>query len=140
MDGRGSLEQELMLKSGESANRAVLETEPLDRLRELGKSLGHSVPRRILELYLEDSPDRLATLRHGFAASDAREIERSAHALRGSSANLGAAILAELCHELESLAQDGIPPGADRRLVKLEAEYGKVERAIRELLAEFPRD
>ncbi len=116
---------------------SVLEVEPIARLREMGKALGRSVPRRILELYLGDSPARLMTLRRGFADRDAQAIERAAHALKGSSANLGAAALAEHCHQLEKLSADSIPVDTEARLVALEAEYGNVEQAMRELLIEF---
>ncbi len=125
------------MRGGESANREVLEAEPVDRLRELGEALGPAVPRRILELYLGDSPSRMAALRRGLAAGDAGEIARAAHALRGSSANLGAGAFAELCHRLEKQSEDGLPAGTDQQLAALEVEYGHVERAIRELLSEF---
>ncbi len=121
----------------ESARGEVLETEPIARLREMGKGLGRDVPRRILELYLGDSPTRLATLRRGLAAGDAQAIERAAHALKGSSANLGASALAEHCHQLEKLSARAVPAGAEARLVALEAEYRRVEHAMRELLVEF---
>lgn len=122
---------------GEPAVRDVLESEPIARLREMGKALGRDVPRRILELYLGDSPNRLATLRQGLSAGDAQTIETAAHALKGSSANLGASALAELCHQLEKLSAGTVPAGTEARLAALEAEYGRVEIAMRELLAEF---
>ena len=121
----------------EQAPRVVLETEPIARLREMGKALGNDVPRRILELFLGDSPTRLATLRRGIAEGDSRAVERAAHALKGSSANLGASHLAEHCHQLEKLSTDAVPAGAAARLVALEAEYARVEQAMRQLLTEF---
>ncbi len=130
-------DEEMTLTGSETASEAVLETEPIARLREMGRALGRDVPRRILELYLGDSPTRLATLRRGIAAGDAQAIERAAHALKGSSANLGASGLAEHCHQLEKLSADAVPADAEARLAALEAEYGRVELAMRELLTEF---
>ena len=115
----------------------VLETEPIARLREMGKALGNDVPRRILELFLGDSPTRLASLRRGIAEGDARAVERAAHALKGSSANLGASNFAEHCHQLEKLSANAVPAGAASRLVALEAEYSRVRQAMRQLLTEF---
>lgn len=127
----------MTVMGSESAAGVVLETEPIARLREMGKALGRDVPRRILELYLGDSPTRLATLRRGLAAGDAQAIEQAAHALKGSSANLGAGVLAEHCHQLEKQSSHAVPADAEARLVALDAEYGRVEHAMRELLVEF---
>lgn len=125
------------MTGGEAGYEAVLEAGPIAKLREMAEALGSEVPRRILELYLGDSPDRLEILRRGLAQGDLREVERAAHALRGSSANLGAGTLAELCHRLEKLPADQMPAGGEARLAALEAEYGRVAQAMRELIAEF---
>ncbi len=122
---------------GKAECEAVLATAPIERLREMGKVLGSDVPHRILELYLGDSPTHLATLRRGLAEGDAQAIEWAAHALKGSSANLGAGALAELCNQLEKLSRDAVPAGAEARLAALEAEYDRVEQAMQELMAEF---
>ncbi len=123
--------------AGAAPSEPVLEVEPIARLREMGKALGRDVPRRILELYLGDSPARLVTLRRALADGNAQAIERAAHALKGSSANLGASVLAEHCHQLEKLSASSVPADAEAQLAALEAEYGKVEAAMRELLTEF---
>ncbi len=125
------------MAGGVSALETVLQTEPIDRLREMGESLGREVPYRIIELYLEDSPMRLAALRTALAAGDAPGIVSAAHSLKGSSANLGAAALAELCHQLERLSKDAVPADTEARLGALEAEYGVVEQAMAKLLVEF---
>ena len=116
---------------------AVLEEEPIKRLRELGRALSRDVPYRIIELYLKDAPARLAELRRALSAGDARAVEGAAHSLKGSSANLGAFELAELCNELERLARRAVLNGAQAKVADLEAEYERVEKAMRELLAEF---
>ena len=118
-----------------SAGRPVLKEEPIERLREMGRALGNDVPRRILELYLGDSPARLATMRQALADRDSPALERAAHALKGSSANLGAIDLAELCQRLERLSGD--PSGAIAGFGTLEAEYERVEQAMRKVLVEF---
>jgi len=115
---------------------AVLAPEPIERLRELGRGMGQDVPRRIVELYLSDAPARLAELWRAHSAGDARALEAAAHSLKGSSANLGASALAELCHQLEQGSGDALET-AETRLSAVEAEYVKVEAAMRRLLVEF---
>lgn len=116
---------------------AVLAEKPIERLREIGQALGQAVPRRIINLYLGDAPSRLADLRESLLSGDAAGIESAAHSLRGSSANLGASLLADLCSEIENRCRGAVAPGTEERLVALEAEYGRVEEAMHELLAEF---
>ena len=125
------------MTAGETVSEAVLEPEPIARLREMGRALGGDVPRRILELYLGDSPARMAGLRQALAAGDRKAMETAAHALKGSSANLGASALAEQCHQLERLCRDAIPADAGAKLDALEAEYARVELAMRGLLTDF---
>ena len=116
---------------------AVLAEEPIERLREMGRAMSGDVPHRIIELYLGDAPARLAELRRALSAGDARAMEEAAHSIKGSSATLGALELAELCQELERIASRAMPSRAQARLDELEAEYARVEKAMRELLAEF---
>lgn len=122
---------------GSAPDAPVLAAEPIERLREVGRAMGWEVPRRILELYLGDAPARVAELWRAHSAANARALGEAAHSLRGSSANLGASSLAELCNQLEQDSDAAVAAGAEARLTAVEAEYGKVEAAIRRLLTEF---
>lgn len=121
----------------ESVDAAVLAPEPIERLREMGQALGYEVPRRILQLFLGDAATRLSDLRSSLARGDVETFEQAAHSLKGSSANLGALAFAELCHDLEQRGARRELAGAAERLGNLEAEYDKVEAALRRLLVEL---
>ncbi|MEM7350270.1 MAG: Hpt domain-containing protein [Acidobacteriota bacterium] len=118
-------------------SKQILAHEPIERLREMGRVLGGDVPRRILQVYLGDAPQRLAALRQSLTAGDAAAVEQAAHALKGSSANLGAVTLADLCHEIERQSRDSPTAGTVEQLSAVEAEYARVEQAMRQLLTEF---
>jgi HPt (histidine-containing phosphotransfer) domain-containing protein len=64
----------------------------------------------LVDTFLADSEERLRLLTQ---AGDAAQLLEAAHSFKGSSSNMGAIRLAELCHELEqrAKAQDlsGIP-------------------------------
>ena len=54
----------------------------------------------LLETFLHDSQERVEALRN--ARDDAKALGRIAHSFKGSSGNLGAVRLAQLCQRLEA--------------------------------------
>jgi CheY-like chemotaxis protein/HPt (histidine-containing phosphotransfer) domain-containing protein len=97
---------------------------------------GSDLLRRMVDLYLEDAPQRIAAVREAIARSDAAAVSRAAHALKSASANLGAAALAEICRRLERHCQGGSTGGTDELAAAIEAEYAYVaadlSRRVRE--------
>ena len=71
----------------------------------------------LLDTFLADSQERLRQLHK---AGDAIALIATAHSLKGSSSNMGAIRLAELCHQLEQQAKE-LSPGDIKELV---AEIG----------------
>ena len=55
---------------------------------------------KLLDTFLDDSQKRVEALRR--ARDDAKALGRIAHSFKGSSGNLGAVRLAQLCQRLES--------------------------------------
>ena len=74
-------------------------TPPLDAdvLAKLEELMGEDFPL-LVETYLQDSEQRLAQL---MSATDPREMREAAHSFKGSSSNMGALSLAQLCGDLE---------------------------------------
>lgn len=67
----------------------------------------------LLETFLSDSQERLRQLHK---ADDTNQLIATAHSLKGSSSNMGAIRLAELCHQLEQRAKE-LPLGGIEKLV-----------------------
>src|SRR5688572_18062933 len=87
--------------------------------------LGGDGPELLTEMfgtYLSDAPERLAAIRDGMARADAAAVAAAAHGLKSSSANLGAAALAELCQRLERHCRSGSTAGADGMVAMIEEE------------------
>ncbi len=61
--------------------------------------------REIVELYLQETPRRLAALKQAAQAGDHEQIARLAHTLAGSAGSLGAVRLAAACALVERLAR-----------------------------------
>ncbi len=117
-------------------------SEPID-VRRLRASLADigvpSVFRELIAVFLHETPERLAALRHAAAAGDGRAVKFVAHTLKGTCGYLGAGGLARICQELERLTAAGpVTPGLPL-LDELEAEFGRVRAALERELGEGAR-
>lgn len=79
---------------------------------------------RLVEMFATGAPARLAALDAAITAPDLGEVERLAHALRGSAANLGAFAVADALAAIELAAAAGHAParGATDRVRALADE------------------
>jgi histidine phosphotransfer protein HptB len=89
----------------------------------------------LIDTYLIDSTDQLATLRSSLAADDAEGFRRAAHSLKSNSANFGANGLAAQAKELEMMARAGSLDGAEAKLASFEDTYARVSAELSHLRA-----
>lgn len=75
-------------------------------LREMGEDDADFLPD-LVAVFLEQSRKTVTESQSQIASLDLAGLARSAHSLKGSSANIGAPILAELAREIEILAKGG---------------------------------
>ena len=85
--------------------------------------------RELLEMFLEDVPQRIAEVRAAAAGGDPAKMAAAAHGIKGAAANLSAGPVRECAYAIEALGRRGSTDGADPLIAALVAE---VER-----LAEF---
>lgn len=76
-------------------------------LRKLAGDTDPALVRELVELFLSDGPPRLEAMRAAVEDGDGDALWQQAHALRGSSAMVGATAVAELCELLEQ-RHDGV--------------------------------
>ncbi|MCI2238649.1 response regulator [Paenibacillus sp. TRM 82003] len=91
---------------------------------------------QLLTSFVERAPAAVADLEDALAAGDARELETRAHSLKGSAANLGAEVLAQLCADLEARARAGEAP-VGRSLSGLREELESTCRTFSAIAGEF---
>ena len=114
---------------GPAKAAAALDRRVLDQLRE---DLGDAAALRdVISTFLERSPSMLTGLREAAARGDGVAVSAGAHAMKGTSATLGALTLSSLCAELERLARAGRMAEVVAQVPAVEAEYGSVDRALR---------
>lgn len=113
----------------------VLDPLVIENLRQLNVDGEPDVLAEVLQLFLEDVPRRIAKLRAACEAGDAVEVYKAAHSLKGSAGNIGAKTLLAVCRQLDDRGRAGDLTGSEHLVDALDAEFAKVEVAIRGLLA-----
>jgi len=103
----------------------------LDNIRALMRNGAPNILDKVIDVYFKDSRKLLETLREGVHKPDSPEIvQRAAHTLKSSSANLGATQLAGLCRELEAAGREKRLGDAPALLAEIERIYPAVCTAL----------
>ncbi len=105
----------------------------LKNLRDLG---GDEFLGEVIDAFLADAPELVATLRRSLDEGSSEELRRAAHTLKSNGATLGASEFAELCRTLEARAKAGELDGAGELVDRVEQEYGALRDALEALRSE----
>jgi len=119
--------------------KPTLDASVLEELRSLEEPGGPDLFGELVQLYVDDLPDRVEGIRNAVENRDSGALRREAHRLKGSSQQMGAARLAAQCLELENLGrndrvEDAMPycVGVEREAsqVRLELTREKAKRIV----------
>lgn len=100
----------------------------LESLRsELSPDGDRNLLGEILDLFLEDTPSLLGTIREAINTEDAAMLKYAAHSLKGSASNLGIRKMYYLCFTLQELGTQGFFLKAAQAFAELEAEFSCVK-------------
>ncbi len=106
-----------------------------DMLEEL-KDIMEDEFLELLKAFLSDSEMRIKSLRSAYTANDHDNARNIAHSFKGSSGNIGARALSQLCKELEELAKGGCISDAGTLIDGLEAEFHCVSTELMGVMSE----
>ena len=109
-------------------NAGAVDYARIDELRALGRAGGSNLLARLVDAFLTELPSLLDDIHAAVAAHDPQRSSEAAHALKGSSATLGADRLAQVCTEIETAGHTGDTESAAQLLPKL-AEEAEVARS-----------
>ena len=112
----------------------VLDAERLSMLRDLDDGDG-ALLASIADEFSAEALRQLASLREALAEGDPQAVERAAHSIKGSSANLGATRLAELAGHLEALGRARALGGAAAVVGDVTVELERVREALATVVA-----
>ncbi len=106
----------------------------LDNIRNLQGIGGDRMVRRVVSIYLSTSPELLDRLKVSVTGRDAEAIRQAAHALKASSQNVGATVLANLCQKLEEAARHGMLENAESLRDQIDDAYVAAIHALRAII------
>ena len=99
-----------------------------DHLAELEEMGGDDILKEVLELFLADTPERLARIASAMEREDAGLVAKEGHGLKGGCLQVGADSLAALAAELEAGAPPERWPGLREQLA---SEYDSIAAQVR---------
>ena len=121
--------------SSDGVGYVTLDDGALGSLRDLG---GDAFLGEVIDAFLADAPQLIATLRRSLDEQSTEELRRAAHTLKSNGATLGAQEFAELCRTLEQRAKEGELDSAGELIDRIEQEYRPLEEALSALRSESP--
>jgi two-component system, sensor histidine kinase and response regulator len=116
------------------AGDSALDPDVIESLRQLTPPGEPDVLAEILQLFLEEVPKKIRLLHAALNSGDAPQVARIAHSLKGSSGNIGANSLHDVCRQIDDVAKSGDLPRVTPLLAALTDEFQRVELEIRQLL------
>jgi CheY-like chemotaxis protein len=114
----------VLLRASRRPAEPLFDPACLDRLRQLEEATGQAIVGEVVGHFLESAPLQVEAIREALAAGDVETLGFTAHALKGSSAQLGARHLAALAQELEVMARSAGAPSGEGTLPAVSAVSG----------------
>jgi CheY-like chemotaxis protein len=107
-----------------------LDPQTIDHLRQLAQAGDPAVLQEVFQAYLRDGRKYIAAIHQAVEAGDAKKLKQAAHALKGSSATIGAQGVAQIGQKLEEMGRTGVFLGAEGWLQQLDQEFSRVGAEI----------
>ena len=113
----------------------IEESVPPVNLVRLHEAMGEEV-FEILEIYMHQTSENLASLKGAIATGNAMEVDSIAHNCAGTSANCGMTAMVEPLRELERMGREGSLDGATALGLEVLSEFERVKTFLLENLAQ----
>jgi HPt (histidine-containing phosphotransfer) domain-containing protein len=87
----------------------------------------------LIDVYLDDTPMRLAQLLQALDGGDAETMTREAHTVKSSSANVGAMTLSALAQQVEFASRNGRTDSVAAEVGRMAAIFARVKATLEAL-------
>ena len=112
-------------------SESPIDTAVIQGLRELGGDDEPGLLGELIDIFLEDAPERMKDITEGLAAGDIGRVERGAHTLKSSSANIGALGLSDLCKRIVESSRTNRPDRLPELCKASEKSLSEASAALR---------
>ena len=97
----------------------------------------HDLFGELVDIFINDYPQMLDTLRNTLKSSDAKTLTRTAHSLKGMLRNFQAENAADTAYTLEQMGRNGILADADQIVDSLADQLEQVAQKLQQLVQEI---
>ena len=104
--------------------------EVIDWAQLIGRIVEEDIAREIVPLCVVDNRERIEMLSIAVRASNVEDVKLYAHAVKGSTANIGARQLSEIAARLERMAHRGDLSQAEQLLQRIKTEFARLESFV----------
>ena len=119
-----------------SGRVSSIDPDKIAELKELALGADPGWLETLVHRFFEDAADRMQKLRVAYRNNDAKTVGELAHALKGSSATMGASQMKEIAERLQFLGRSGSLGGAEPLLEDMERELDLARTHIENALVE----
>ncbi len=112
----------------------IIDPKAIETLRSLSENGDDSFLREIIDIYLQDTPERLADLKRLLNGEDPAAFVRAAHTIKGSSSNIGAEEVRSLSEVIEAQAKNTTPASLSDKVTELETAFSRAKIELKKLL------
>jgi HPt (histidine-containing phosphotransfer) domain-containing protein len=117
-------------------NTPIIDPIALQNLRELSPDDNGEFFREIVGIFLADTPIRLAELDECIRSQDGVKLTRTAHSIKGSSANLGAQLLRVAAERLEHTPRGAPASQIEPMVAEIRAQFERAKAELERAVAE----
>jgi len=139
-DVRAALERlmgTIVPPGGSQKTKPLQDPDIRERLEEFGGASEVVFIRQLVQAFLHEVPLKLDGIDQAIAHGDSQMLQEEAHALKGSSMNIGAKRLGELAKELETLGRTKGKIGPEASTRELREEFDSVQQQLLSYVRSF---
>ncbi len=109
----------------------AIDKDVLNALRDLQMPGKPNILKRVITAYISSSDPLIFELKAAGKVKDPDSIQKAAHSLKSSSANVGALNLSQMCLELEMNCRNNTLENEETLIAGIDAEYAQVSAALK---------
>jgi two-component system, sensor histidine kinase and response regulator len=114
----------------------AIDLKVLQAVRELDPTGGMDLVKTIMRIFIESAGQSVTRVENAILALDGGQLAAAAHALKSSTANVGAKTLSEFYRRLEQLGREGRLADARELLIQVRPEHQRAVARMYEILQE----